>query len=70
MARAKAAPVQPGDRFKQGIAARITDDGVYIGREAEAGEACPPETQELTVGGIRVFLSDHQGPIERQYLVK
>jgi hypothetical protein len=67
-AAAPAAPkskaAKPGDRYKEGIVCKITDAGVYLGREAEKDETCPANHKEYEFGGTRVILSDDQGPID------
>lgn len=59
---------QPGDRFQEGVCVKISDDGLYLGRAAKAGEELPPEHSEHTFDGQRVFLSDHQCAIPRERL--
>ncbi len=55
--------MKPGDKLVGGTVAKVTDDGVYLGREAQEGERCPDGHTSYDVGGgRRVFLSDAQGP--------
>lgn len=61
----------PGQLLKEGVVVRHDQDnadesrrGVYVGREAAPGEACPPRHSEHHfTGGLRVFLSVDQAPI-------
>ena len=55
--------MKPGDRLVGGTVCKVTDEGVYLGREAAAGEECPPgHTEHDFGGGRRGFLSIEQGP--------
>lgn len=55
--------MKPGDRLVGGTVCKVTDDGVYLGREAKQGEECPAfHTEYKFDGGRRAFLSDDQGP--------
>jgi len=55
--------MKPGQLLQEGVVVRHDDAGVYVGREAEPGEACPPRHSEHRFGDRRVFLSDDQSPI-------
>ena len=55
--------MKPGDVLKEGVVVRHDDAGVWIGREANEGEPCPPRHAEFSFGGRRVFLSADQAPI-------
>lgn len=53
----------PGQLLAEGVVVRHDDAGVYVGREAEQGEVCPPRHSEHFLKGRRVFLSDDQAAI-------
>ena len=55
--------MKPGDKVAGGTVVKVTDDGVYLGREAEKGEAKPDRHDEHVFGERRVFLSHDQGPV-------
>jgi hypothetical protein len=55
--------VKPGDKLAEGVVVKHEDAGVYVGRVAEEGEACPPRHTEHELDGVRVFLSRDQAPI-------
>jgi hypothetical protein len=55
--------MKPGDRLVGGTVCKVTDAGVYLGREAGESEEVPPfHTEHKFGGGRRAFLSDDQGP--------
>jgi len=55
--------VKEGELLQEGVVVKHDERGVWVGREAEAGEACPVRHTEHNLGGRRVFLSVDQGPI-------
>lgn len=56
--------MKPGELLKEGVVVRHDEKlGVFVGREAEEGEALPAGHQEFRFGARRVFLSDAQAPI-------
>lgn len=60
----------PGQLLAEGVVVKHTDEGVYVGREAEQGESCPPGHTEHFLAGRKVFLSVNQGPIKPAFLHK
>ena len=66
--KSRSKPAQPGDAFAEGICCKVTDDGLYLGRRAKAGEELPARHKEFTFDGERVFLSDDQCAIPRERL--
>lgn len=67
-APAKSKAPKLGDRYKEGIVCKITDAGVYLGREAEKDEACPANHKEYDFDGTRVILSDDQSALDTAIL--